>query len=795
MRRRLVFLSVLACLLAAAPAVGQRLINTIALPDSFGLPTYFRALVANTRDSVLYAGGDETDSILVFDEVLSRPVARFGIPGPVKALHYNPPLNRLYCAGTDGHIYVIDCSTNTLIADVPSARRLYSITWDSLDNKLYFGADSSTLLAFDCSRNEIVSRIRGVSAYWPDKLCYVPSTSQVYVTGAGDSLVAVVDCASDSVTAWLRVGSYPLEVTYCAGVDRVCLISNLDQDSLIMIDPTSGGIVSKRVLPDGSEIAGFNPTSRHLYLFDEYGDGFFVTDMDGDSLVRHVPFGDSVGSIGVAVYSARDNLLYVSTNGNDEGGGDDMAGVVDGATDSILALIPSPDYADVVVAGSLPDAFYFVCDEDLLLGFDVTRRALRACFARDFGITGLSASSTTGKVYCTGLAGYMEWSVMYAIDTAGWRILAAPVDGGQEHASQAVVVNGDGSRIYFIGWSQDDVLVVDGTADTLLCRIVTDHSAENLAFGARHDKLYAAGPRSGVVSVIDGVGDSVCAEVPVDGETEDLCLVGYGAKVYAFGPGPTVFAIDGMRDSVIAEFEVGAGQHRLCWDSRNNRLYVASANSNDVMVFDCETDSFLGLLGTDTPVSSMCFDSTHNRLFCASSGGRSPGTLVAIDCATGTRTTVVDDVGAVDDCPPYYDVVSNLLFYSSTTGIAVVDCELDSVVSRVECDERLLPFATAPGWDRVIAAEDWRARLYVLESEPRNQASIRPSVPPPVHQQTLVSGSLFVQGAQRGELFSVAGTLVARLVPGYNDVSGIRPGVYFLNRGQGYITRKIVISR
>jgi YVTN family beta-propeller protein len=795
MLRRCVLSLVIACLLAAAPAVGQRLIKTIPLPDSFGLPTYFCALVVNTRDGVLYAGGNETDSILVFDEVLNRPVARFGIPGPVKALHYSPPLNRLYCAGTDGHIYVVDCVTQSLIAEVPGAGRLYSITWDSLDNKLYFGADSSTLLAFDCGRNEVVGHIRGVSARWPDELCYVPSTSQVYVTGAGDSLVAVVDCASDSVTAWLRVGSYPLEVTYCAGVDRVCLVSSLDQDSLIVIDPSSGGIVSKRVLQDGSEIAGFNPTSGHLYLFDEYGDGFLVTDLNGDSLVRHVPFGDSVGSIGVAVYSARDNLLYVSTNCTDDWGCDNMAGVVDGATDSVLTLIPSPDYADVVVAGSLPGAFYFVCDEDLLLGFNVTRRALHACVVRDFDITGSAASCATGKVYCTGLAGYMEWSILYVVDTAGGRVIAGPVDGGRSYPSKVLAASEDGSRIYLIGWSQDEVFVVDGTADTLLGRVATNRLITALAFGARYSKLYAAGYYSGVVSVIDVTGDSVLAEVSVDGLTEDLCIAGYGTKVYAFGASPTVFAIDGMRDSVIAELEVGAGQHRLCWDSRSNRLYVANADSSNVKVFDCETDSFLGFLGTDAPVSSMCFDSTHNRLFCASSSGRNPGTLVAFDCATGMRITVVDDVGAVDDCPPYYDAVSNLLFYRNMTGIGVFDCELDSVVSRVECDERSLPFATAPGWNRVMVAEDGGSRLYVLSSEPRNQASIRPSVPPPVRQQTLVSGGLFVQGSVRAELLGVAGTVVARLVPGYNDVSGIPPGVYFLSRGSGYITRKIVVSR
>jgi YVTN family beta-propeller protein len=795
MLRRCVLSVVIACLLAAGSAVGQRLINTIQLPDSFGLPRYFCALVANTRDSVLYAGGEGTDSILVFDEVLNRPVARFGIPGPVTALHYNPPLNRLYCAGTDGHIYVIDCATHTLIADVPGAERLYAITWDSLDNKLYIAADTSTLLAFDCSLNAVVGRIRGVRTSWYTEMCFVSSTRQVYVTGAGDSLVAVVDCAGDSVTAWLRVGSSPAGFTYCSGVDRVCFVSGPYADSLTIVDPVSGGIVSVLAFPWEIRTAGFNPTSRHLYLINYEDFGLSVVDLNYDSLTGQIMFGDSVKSIGVGVYSARDNLLYVSTNGI-WGSGDEMAGVIDGATDSVQALIPSPAYAYFIVPGALPGVFYFMTWAEFLPGFDATRHSQRTSVCREPIIVGLAASGPTGKVYCTVLDHEdLSWSIMYVVDTVGWRVVADGIDGGLGDSPEAIVVKEDGSKVYLIGWSDNEVLVVDGMADTLLCRVVTGHSASTLAFGARHDKLYAAGHYSDVVSVIDGVGDSVLAEIPVNGRVEALCVVGYGAELCVAGRGDTISVIDGVGDSVIAELEVGAGLHRLCWDSRSNRLYVANVDSNDVMVFDCETDGFLGLLGTDAPVISMCFDSTHNRLFCASSDARSPGTLVAFDCATGTRTTVADDVGAVDDYPPYYDAVSNLLFYGSTTGIGVFDCELDSVVSRVECFNRLLPFASAPGWNRVMVAEDWGSRLYVLSSEPRSQASIRPSVPPPVHQQTLVSGSIFVQGAQRAELFSVSGALVARLVPGYNDVSGITPGVYFLSRGSGYITRKIVVSR
>jgi hypothetical protein len=61
-------------------------------------------------------------------------------------------------------------------------------------------------------------------------------------------------------------------------------------------------------------------------------------------------------------------------------------------------------------------------------------------------------------------------------------------------------------------------------------------------------------------------------------------------------------------------------------------------------------------------------------------------------------------------------------------------------------------------------------------------------------QPTLVRNSLRLRGVASAELVDIAGRSALRLVPGANDLAGVKPGVYFLRGGAG-ATTKVIIAR
>ncbi len=65
----------------------------------------------------------------------------------------------------------------------------------------------------------------------------------------------------------------------------------------------------------------------------------------------------------------------------------------------------------------------------------------------------------------------------------------------------------------------------------------------------------------------------------------------------------------------------------------------------------------------------------------------------------------------------------------------------------------------------------------------------------PAGEASLVSQSVSYRGTGSAELVDAAGRKVTRIAPGFNDVSGIAPGVYYLIREDGRARRRVVVCR
>jgi YVTN family beta-propeller protein len=136
------------------------------------------------------------------------------VPGSwVGSLAYNSREDVLYgrCQQAST-FFAISCSSNRVIRSFALGRPR-QMTYDSIDNKVYCpyeGATEESLAIIDGRTHSLLRSLRmpgATTAVWD------PVLDRVYVTCQTTDKLAVVDCRTDSVLAYVNVGTCPSSYT------------------------------------------------------------------------------------------------------------------------------------------------------------------------------------------------------------------------------------------------------------------------------------------------------------------------------------------------------------------------------------------------------------------------------------------------------------------------------------------------------------------------------------------------------------------------------------------------------
>jgi len=303
-----------------------------------------RGVVWASRQGRVYAGADD-DRILVYDARTVQPLDTINAALRLSAQLWNPALNRLYVQTSDpgsGTIFirsltVIDGSTGAIVAQYPvsDSGGEMSLGLGPTGAKLYFGAQVDTeLVVVDCITNRVTSRIPvrfpwGLAAIATDNKVYCcDQTGAFYVIGpVGDSIVK-------NLGALLGA---PTVVSWHPSVGKVFV-----QDysgSLSVISGATDSVIATIPCPGPARLPPVcNTTDDKLYLCGN--NGFSVVDADRNCLLK--VFHELTMCVACAWNPVTDKVYFSGMRP------DSLLfciGVVDGATDSLLAIlrVPRPD--------------------------------------------------------------------------------------------------------------------------------------------------------------------------------------------------------------------------------------------------------------------------------------------------------------------------------------------------------------------------------------------------------------------------------------------------------------------
>jgi YVTN family beta-propeller protein len=289
--------------------------------------------------------------------------------------------------------------------------------------------------------------------------CAVQAAPFAYIPNAYSDNVSVIDTATNTIVATVRVGSYPVGVAVNAAGTRVYIV-NVDDASVSVIDAMTNTVIATVPVPPNPSGIAVHPTGNWVYVGSVKGNTVSVISAATNTVVATVPLGSSAMGVAVDPAGAR---VYVSgpyANG---------VWVIDTATNTVIAMVPAVPFAGGIAVNS---------DGTLLYVTNID--------ANSFSVIDVRTSSVIAVV----------------------PVGAAPV---------GIAINGTGTRIYVTNADANTVSVIDAVARSVVTTIPVGAYPVGVAVNPADTRVYVANADSNTVSVIDSGTDAIIATVRVGG--------------------------------------------------------------------------------------------------------------------------------------------------------------------------------------------------------------------------------------------------------------------------------------
>ena len=246
-------------------------------------------------------------------------------------------------------------------------------------------------------------------------------------------------------------------------------------------------------------------------------------------------------------------------------------------------------------------------------------------------------------------------------------ILLPGVTGRFDH----LTIDSAGSRLFIAAPGNHSIEVVDLKTDKIQQSITGLGKPHGLAWVAATGSLYVADGALGELRVYKGTPFALAGKLKLSDDADDmvfddathLLFVGHGGSD---GLNPAKIAVvDTARFSLLANLSVATHPEALDIDSHSGRAFANIADSNEVAVIGTATKTISARwkLTKAADNVALAFDGEHQLLYLAC---RTPGTLVALDAATGKEVASLPTARGADDL--FYDSALRRVYVISGAG-------------------------------------------------------------------------------------------------------------------------------
>jgi len=782
---------VLLCVLAIGVSMvrGQWLEKKLFIPDSLcGLTEASGAVYDPVDGRVYVAGGGPF--LIVIDGSSLRKSARIDLPGQLSAVTLDGTGTKLY--GIDsfgGSITVVDLGSGSVKSSVPVGRAPTALCYNVKLDKL-FCSDywDRQVYVIDCGADTALAPIPAGNGSLA--LCFDTSGTKLYVANQKSNSLSIIDAVGDSLLKTLAIGSHPEALCSNTQHNKVYCFNYSGRDVAIVDAGSDSVLAQPRVGINGDRLC-YNPIDDKVYCGGVDSYGLCVLSGSGDTVLGLYP---ALGGAQSLLHTPTTDQVYCALPA--------AVFVLDGATDSIQDTLPVDVVHYALAHQASPNRVWCAGEEVVVLDGDqdtVVTSIPVGCRPASICYSPKSRKLYVGYQFGhTGYSGFV--TAIDATDCAILRSFRVP------HLGPELCYNSAADKIY-TGNNDDSVNVISCEADSVIASIAVGSGGDGrLCSNALSAKVYCTDLDDGHVRVIDALTDSVVKTTYIGFQPNHMCYNPINRCLYVsfLGSGYNPIAVVDSSDSVVTNFDAGAGGEDMVFNPVNNGLYCIDRVAGGVAMVDCGSNQVRHTWQFDRSQFGAAVDTRDNKVYLT---GNAP--LWTIDGVTNRTDSVPignpELLGA-----EFYNAPSSHVYCASSDWVYVVDGRDDSVLDSFD----LVVFNY---WRDVFALDSLNGRVYGLDD--RSQVFIiRDSTSAGIMEAvesrspfrcvpTHVRGTLLLpveenrQGHASYELLNVAGRRVTELRPGPNDIRALAPGVYFVRSprtddgGPEGTVRKVVIAR
>jgi len=228
-----------------------------------------------------------------------------------------------------------------------------------------------------------------------------------------------------------------------------------------------------------------------------------------------------------------------------------------------------------------------------------------------------------------------------------------------------------GRRLFAAATGNHSVEVIDLKTAKVAQSITELGKPHGLAWVATTGSLYVADGALGELRVYKGTPLTLAGKIKLSDDADDmvyddankLLFVGHGGSNAATPA--KIAVVDTVRFSLVANLSAATHPEALDIDPQSRRVFVNIADSNEVAVIDTAAKAIsarwkLTKAADNVP---LAFDGQHQLLYVAC---RTPGTLIAVDAATGKEVASLPAADGADNL--FYDPALRRVYLISGAG-------------------------------------------------------------------------------------------------------------------------------
>jgi len=251
-----------------------------------------------------------------------------------------------------------------------------------------------------------------------------------------------------------------------------------------------------------------------------------------------------------------------------------------------------------------------------------------------------------------------------------------------------MALNVAAGRVYVGTYSPCAVVVVATATNTIVSTIPLASNPRALAINSVGTRVYCQSD-NGNITVFNGAGDSVLMTIGLRGWGENLCFNADGTRLYAIHA-DTLAAIDPATGAVLRNFRDWVSADGLCYNSADDKLYVAGSTDGRVFILPGSLDTVVAEVAFGPRPDHVAYCAATNEVYASD---YHTSTICVI---SGSGDTVVARIAA-GPCDAFvFDPPNGRNYCLGGNEAVVVDAATHAILDRVSTGESpTLPLLSA----------------------------------------------------------------------------------------------------